>query len=134
MGLPTCQQRILESIEGKLTESDPRLASLFAIFGRLTRAEAMPWFEQLTVRPIMGVFARLATWYRRLSRRPAARMRAIVLLPAALTAMACALTLALGFSGNQKSAPRTTTPIARHLVVKHGLCRLTLARVPVLSC
>ena len=35
MGLPTWQQRMLESIEGKLAESDPRLASLFSIFARL---------------------------------------------------------------------------------------------------
>ena len=36
MSLPTGQQRVLESIEGKLAESDPRLVSLFSIFTRLT--------------------------------------------------------------------------------------------------
>ena len=38
MSLPTGQQRTLESIEGKLAESDPRLVSLFSIFTRLTLA------------------------------------------------------------------------------------------------
>ena len=44
MSLPTGQQRVLERIEGRLAESDPRLVSLFTIFTRLTRAERMPWF------------------------------------------------------------------------------------------
>ena len=52
MSLPTGQQRILESIEGKLAESDPRLASLFSIFTRLNLAEKMPWIEQVAVRPV----------------------------------------------------------------------------------
>jgi hypothetical protein len=134
MGLPTCQQRILESIEGELAGSDPRLASLFGIFTRLFQAEAMPWFEQLTVGPAKDLLARLSARCRRLGRRPAARMRALVLLPAALTAMACALTLAFGFAGSQKSAPGANKPAARELVVKHPLCRLTLARIPVLAC
>jgi hypothetical protein len=134
MGLPTCQQRILESIEAKLAESDPRLASLFGIFTRLTRADTMPRFEQLTVRPAIDVLTRLAAWSRRLGRRPAARVRALVVLPAALTAMACALTLAFGFAGSQKSVTGANKPVARELVVKHRLCRLTLVRVPVLTC
>jgi hypothetical protein len=134
MGLPTCQQRILERIEGELARSDPWLTSLFLIFTRLTRAEAMPWFEQLTVRPVLDVFARLMASCRRIFRRPAARARAMVLLPAAVTAMACALTLAFGFSGSQRSAPGANNPVGRELIVKHRLCRVTLARVPVLSC
>jgi hypothetical protein len=134
MGLPTGQQRILETIEGKIAESDPRLFSLFAIFARLTRTEAMPWFEQLTVRPIIDLFSRLSFWSHRLSRRPAARMRALVLLPAALTAMACALTLAFAFSGSQRSPAGASTVSSSQSVAKHRLCRLTLVRVPVLSC
>src|SRR5215470_1466643 len=109
MGLPTWQQRMLESIEGKLTESDPRLASLFSIFARLTRAEMMPRLETLTVRPVIDLFSRLAFWFRQLMRRPAARVRALVLLPAALTAMACALTLAFSFNNSQRTPPGAST-------------------------
>jgi hypothetical protein len=94
----------------------------------------MPLLEQMRVRPALDMFASLAYWCRRLGRRPAARVRALVLLPAALTAMACALTLAFGFSGSQRSTPGATTPIAKQLTVKHKLCRITLVRVPILSC
>jgi len=134
MGLPTCQQRILDSIDGDLTKSDPPLAALFAIFSRLTRSEAMPWFEQLRVRPVIDLLARFGHWCRTLARRPAARVRPLVVLPAALTAMACALTLAFGFAGSQKSAHGGNAPVAKQLVVKHRLCRITLARIPVLAC
>jgi hypothetical protein len=134
MGLPTCQQRTLDSIEGELSKSDPPLASLFAIFARLTRSEAMPLLEQLKVRPPLNLLAWLPHWCRRLARRPAARVRALILLPAALTATACALTLAFGLSGSQRHTPGATTPVTRQLVVKHGLCRLALARVPILAC
>ncbi len=130
MGLPTCQRRILKVIEGELTNSDPRLASLFSFFARLTQSEAMPWIEQLTVRPVLDFFARLTAW----SRRPAARVRALVLLPAALAAMACALTLAFGFSGGQRSAVGTANHTTRQLVVKHRFCRFTLVRAPILAC
>ena len=135
MGLPTWQQRMLESIEGKLTESDPRLASLFSIFARLTRIQAMPWIEQVTVRPIIDLFSRLTFWFHRLGRRPAARIRALVLLPAALTAMACALTLAFSFSGNQRTpAGASTTSTSQTIAKQHRLCRLALVRVPALAC
>ena len=134
MGLPTCQQRMLDSIEGELAKSDPPLTALFAIFSRLTRSEAMPWFEQMTVRPAVDLLARLGYWCRWLARRPAARVRALVVLPAALAAMACALTLAFAFAGSQKSAHGATTSVARQLVVKHRLCRITMARIPVLAC
>src|SRR6266581_3062060 len=120
MSLPTGQQRVLESIAGKLAESDPRLVSLFSIFTRLTLAERMPWIEQVAV-------------------RPAARVRAMVLLPAALTAVACALTIAFGFPGSQRHVPGAKAPAARELVVKSRdlvaksrLCR-AMIRMPAFA-
>jgi hypothetical protein len=47
MGLPARQRRRLENIEHKLRSSDPRLAAMFSIFGRLTRDEEMPRIEEL---------------------------------------------------------------------------------------
>jgi hypothetical protein len=47
MGLPARQRRRLEGIENKLCSSDPRLAAMFTIFGRLTRDEEMPRIEEL---------------------------------------------------------------------------------------
>src|SRR5262249_58424342 len=93
MSLPIGQQRALESIEGKLAESDPRLVSLFSIFTRLTRTETMPWIEQVAVRPIADRLAALGHWFRWIARRPAARVRAMVLLPPPLTALPFSLPL-----------------------------------------
>src|SRR6185437_4843589 len=73
MSLPIGQQRVLESIEGKLAESDPRLASLFSIFTRLNLAEKMPWIEQVAVRPVADRLASVGSWFRWTARRPAAR-------------------------------------------------------------
>jgi len=147
MSLPTGQQRVLEKIEGRLTESDPRLVSLFTIFSRLNLAEKMPWIEQIRARPVAYRISRIAAWGRGIGRRPAARVRAMMLLPAALIAMACALTIAFGFPGNQRPAPGARTPAARELVIKPralvskprvlvgraGMCR-GLVRAPLFAC
>ena len=140
MSLPIGQQRTLESIEGKLAESDPRLVSLFSIFTRLTLTEKMPWIEQVAVRPVADRLAALAHWFRWIARRPAARVRAMVLLPAALTAVACALTIAFGFPGSQRHVPGSKAPAARELVVKSRdlmararLCR-AMTRMPAFAC
>jgi len=147
MSLPTGQQRVLEKIEGRLTESDPRLVSLFTIFSRLNLAEKMPWIEQIRPRPVAYRISTIAAWGRGIGRRPAARVRAMMLLPAALIAMACALTIAFGFPGNQRPAPGARTPAARELVIKPralvskprvlvgraGMCR-GLVRAPLFAC
>ena len=139
MSLPIGQKRVLESIEGKLAESDPRLVSLFSIFTRLTLAEKMPWIEEVAVRPIADRLASIAFWFRWIARRPAARVRAMLLLPAALTAVACALTLAFGFPGSQRHVPGAKAPAARELVVKSRdlvaksrLCR-AMVRMPAFA-
>src|SRR5215472_9054435 len=132
MGLPSGQQRVLERIEGKLTQSDPRLASLFVIFTRLNLTEAMPWIEQLKARPVADRLARLGACFRRLARGPAARVRALILLPAALVAMVCALSIAFAFPGGTRSAHGPRAQTARELVVKHKTCHLVgLVRIPV---
>jgi hypothetical protein len=139
MSLPTDQQRVLERIEGKLTESDPRLASLFSIFTRLTWAEKMPWIEQIRVRPVAYRIARMGLWFRGLSRRPAARVRAMLLLPAALTAMACALVIAFGFPGSSRPVNGAKAPVGRELVLKSrelmGRARVCrgIIRLPILA-
>jgi hypothetical protein len=47
MSLTASEVRVLSRIEEGLLSRDPRLKSLFAIFTRLTRQEAMPAREQL---------------------------------------------------------------------------------------
>ena len=135
MSLPIGQQRVLESIEGKLAESDPRLVSLFSIFTRLTLTEKMPWIEQIAIRPVAYRLGALAYWFRWIARRPASRVRAMVLLPAALTAVACALTIAFGFPGSQRHVPGSKAPAARELVIKSrdlmAKARLCRARIRI---
>jgi hypothetical protein len=65
----------------------------------------------------------------------------MLLLPAALTAVACALTMVFGFPGSQRHVPGVKAPTARELVVrsrdlmiaKSRLCR-AMVRMPVFSC
>jgi hypothetical protein len=47
VSLPACQQRALDGIESALQAREPRLASMFAIFTRLARDEAVPRTESL---------------------------------------------------------------------------------------
>jgi hypothetical protein len=143
MSLPIGQQHVLESIEGKLAESDPRLVSLFSIFTRLTLTEKMPWIEQVAVRPVADRLGMVAYWFRWKARRPAARVRAMVVLPAVLTAVACALTIAFGFPGSQRHVPGSKAPAARELVIKSRdlmararLCRekIRIPAFPAFAC
>lgn len=130
MSLPAGQQRILQQIEGALKNSDPRLAALLAIFGRLTHGEAMPCVENLKVRPVADRVARLLAFARRLPSRPARRVRVLLLLPAALTALICGLAIAVGLPGSGRSTP-AKSPAARELVIKSRGCKLPVLRFPV---
>ena len=70
MSLPASQQRVLDGIAEALRASEPRMASMFAIFTRLCRSEGPPWREQLTAGP--GLRA-AAVWIRQ---RPPSRQAA----------------------------------------------------------
>lgn len=70
MSLPTGEQRILDGIAERLRVSEPRLASMFSIFGRLCRNDAPPPREQL---PPAGSIRRLAAIRRRDQSRRAVR-------------------------------------------------------------
>lgn len=134
MSLPAAQQRTLRKIEGRLMDSDPLLSSRFVIFGRLVRDEAMPWAEQIKPRPVADRFVPTVTLTRRMFRRPAARVRALLLLPAALTAMMCALAIAAGFPSAHRGTPIPKAPAAKELIVKARICRLGLIRGPAYAC
>ena len=60
MSLPGSQQRALGGIEETLLADDLRLGSLFAIFTRLTRHEAMPWIERVEPGPWLRLRPALA--------------------------------------------------------------------------
>jgi hypothetical protein len=86
MSLPASQERILTGIEDALRNGEPHLASRFAIFTRLTSGEELPRTEQLVLEP----------WPRRWLRRwlKSAGLRAVLTVPAALVALAAALSFA----------------------------------------
>jgi hypothetical protein len=106
MSLPARQQRVLGRIEHSLRTGDPRLRSMFATFTKLTRGQQMPRLEQLESRSWP-----LRSWRQLLTRRrregraasgagstyaPGVRMRAILLVPVMLAALAAAVFLGLG--------------------------------------
>jgi hypothetical protein len=135
MSLPAHQQRKLREIEGGLTGSDPRLRSLFGIFTRLTTGEAMPWFEEVPARPVADTLAAARYLFRRIARRPASRVRALLLLPAALSAMVCGIMIGTGLSGAHRSPHLSVKPPAtRELILKGRMCRLGMIRFPALAC
>jgi hypothetical protein len=135
MSLPTRQLRKLEEIEGTLTGSDPRLRSLFAIFTRLTRGEAMPWFEEVPVRPIADGLAAVRRLVGRIARRPAVRVRALLLLPAMLGALVCGIMIAAGVHGRAAASVSAKPPAARELILKSSrMCRMGMVRFPAFAC
>ncbi len=113
MGLPVGQRKHLDKIETSLRASDPRLASLFTIFTRLSQDEEMPALEQ-----VRASAAHVWLWlrFRRsafghwLGTKAGARLRAALLFPVAFAVMACTMLLAGGMSGSHRclSAPRPT--------------------------
>ena len=118
MSLPPKQQRVLNRIESLLRDSDPRLTAMFVIFTRLTRDEEMPRLEELRARLI-----RVRTWIswrtapvRRRAGQPSQRLRAILLFPAALVAMLCALLIGAGSPGGQRCGPALKTPATELLM------------------
>jgi hypothetical protein len=129
MGLPTRQRRVLDHIDRALRGSDPRLSALYAIFGRLTREEPMPRFEQLRtglmVRlALIGAF--LAAIGARLHFRPRLRMRprqrAILLYPLAIALAVGSIVLAARSSSDKDCLPVRAVAAAKN-VAKSSLCQ-----------
>ncbi len=88
MSLPAGQQRILDAIAGALQVRDPRLAGMFAVFTRLTRAEPMPASESID-----GGRLRRAARRLRQEVAPPGRLRALVIIPVVLAAIAALIAL-----------------------------------------
>jgi len=62
MSLPAGQQRVLDGIAEALRRTEPRLASKFAIFARLSKDEPPPRREQLAARRPLAFL--VAAWRR----------------------------------------------------------------------
>lgn len=111
MGLPVGQRKHLEKIESSLRASDPRLASLFTIFTRLSQDEEMPALEQVRASAtqfwLWLRFRRIVAGHW-LGATAGARVRTALFFPVALAVMACTMLLGGGMSGSHRcsSAPR----------------------------
>jgi hypothetical protein len=130
--LPVSQQRTLDRIDGMLRDSDPRLVALFAIFTRLTWDEEIPRIEEIRAR-----LSRIGSWIarrtepiRRRTPRVPRRVKAILVFPAALAAVTCALLIGSSGPAAHRCATTVRAPAAE-LIVKARQCRLTLVRTPV---
>ena len=94
MSLRTRERRSLWGIQDALDRSDPRLASLFTIFFRLTQEEEMPDNEQLRVR-----VDRLTARVGHVKMAAVSRLRVIMIAPVALAVTVAALLIG-GWSGS----------------------------------
>jgi hypothetical protein len=95
MTLPASQQRVLDAIESALKRREPRLASMFAIFTRLSTGEGLPRTEVLEVVP---------WWSPRRYRRVRVPVRVALLL-----SIAVALVISAVFLGMSQSRLGCTT-------------------------
>jgi hypothetical protein len=99
--LPASQQRVLARIESDLQGCEPRLASMFSIFTRLTRNEGAPRTESLPPRTRLPGVRRIA------------RTRAIVAIPLLLVLVAMLIFVAVSSSAAHAcqpgAAPRVTS-------------------------
>ena len=96
MSLPASQQRVLDRIEEVLKRREPRLASMFAMFTRLTVHEGVPRTEALDPVP----------WWSVKRYQAPGRVRAVVLLT-----LAAALVVSAVFVGMTQSRGSCNTPI-----------------------
>ena len=99
MSLPASQQRVLDRIEAALKKREPRLASMFAMFTRLTTHELLPRIEALAPLP----------WWSPKRYPIPGRMRAAVLLT-----LAAALVISAVFLGVSQSRAGCRGPVVIH--------------------
>ena len=112
MSLRTRERRSLWGIQDTLDRSDPRLASLFTIFFRLTQEEEMPDNERLRVR-----VDRLTARVRHIKMAAVSRLRVIMIAPVALAVTVAALLIG-GWSGSP--AVCKATPAASNTLLWQG--------------
>jgi hypothetical protein len=110
MGLPASQRKILERIENALRGSDPRLASLFSIFTRLTHEEEMPRIEEIRAKLaiiLLRIRYRLVAFGRWFGAPSRARLRTALFFPVALAFVAGTVLVGAWFPhGNRCPATR----------------------------
>jgi hypothetical protein len=145
MNLPARQERILGRMAHSLHASEPHLASMFAIFTSLARDEDRPRLEALNA-PLLPLWG----WRQRLTRprrdrraasgaraayATGARLRAILLVPIMLAALAPAVFLGLGGRSVSRYGPAGCPQHTEPAPSQHRAClpmpqRLAYQRLP----
>ena len=111
VSLPSYQQSLLNGMDSALEARDPRLASMFALFTRLTRDDGPPRTERLVIGP--------ALW-RRLLLVPARAAKTSATIPIALVAGLMAAIIALGIvTSRGSSCPSGTHHVQQ---IRTALC------------
>ena len=132
MGLPVRQRRVLERIESTLRGSDPKLAALYAIFGRLNRDEEMPRMEQLLhgarallarLRHVVAFLLTPVTW---LFFRLAPRQRAVLLFPLAIAVAVTGIVFAARSGSGSNCSPVRSVAAASGTAKATKTCRTGL--------
>jgi hypothetical protein len=110
MSLPASQQRVLDRIEEALKKHEPRLASMFAMFGRLTFHEGLPRTETLQVLP----------WWSPKRHQGPVRARTVVLLSLAVLLLLSVVFLATSQSPVPCKGPVVVRgPMTEHTHVRN---------------
>jgi hypothetical protein len=106
VSLPTYQQSLLNGIDRALQARDPRLASMFTVFTRLTRDDGPPQTERLARGPSTAAVA---------FRRSVRWARASAAVPIVLVASLMVAIIVLGIvTAGESTCP--TTPVHHHAV------------------
>jgi hypothetical protein len=112
VGLPSRQQKLLREIDKAVSRSDPRLASMVAIFARLAAGEQMPGREQLQT-PASRMLGAAAIIAALISRAAGACARQIRLTITAGTAVTTSLITNSPLARRARSPAASTRSSAR---------------------
>lgn len=126
MSLPVGEQQILDRIAETLRASEPRLASMFAIFGRLFTNDGPPLRERL---PAARPFARMAALRHRLttlrgtSSRGARPVWQLVFVVANVVAAVVIMAVLIALNAHPaRSCTQRSSPSAPVFVFRGGTC------------
>jgi hypothetical protein len=121
VSLPTRQQSVLNGMGRALEARDPGLASMFAIFARLTRNDGPPPMERLVGGPNPVV----------VNLRAAVRWaRATAAIPIVLVAALMAAIIALGIATSSGRVCPSAASTSHSWQSRSGLCRSTANGLP----
>lgn len=116
MSLTSNQQTLLKSIDRAIEARDPRLASMFAIFTRLTRAEGPPLTERM---------ARQPNWFVLWLRSAVRWSKGTAAVPIVLVACLLAAIIVIGVTTAGSSSCPPSTTLHQSALGRRAVCQPT---------